>query len=367
MSKRLISLFVCIAVLFSLCSCGFSQEIEDSAPPQVQITDSALSVHFIDVGQGDCTLLQSGDCFMLIDAGEKEYGDYVCAYIESLGTDTLDYVIATHPHADHCGGLTQVINTFECKNFITTETDQQTDTWINVLLAVDKNNVNYIDAVVGDTYTLGQAVFEILGPYSDDYEEYNNYSVVVKATCGDTSFLFTGDAETIAENEMLSNGADLCADVLKVGHHGSHTSSSNKFLQAVDPDYAVISCGYRNEYGHPHTEVMKSLNERNITIYRTDLSGTVIAHTDKKNISFECKDTSVDATTSQTDSPAQPDKENTENQSSDYPYIGNKNSMKFHLSSCESANTMKEKNKVYFNTREEAINDGYIPCKSCNP
>ena len=344
MNRKITAFLLAVLMIFSLCSCT-----KEAVKTEQQ--NGSLNVHFIDVGQGDCSLLESDGVYVLIDAGEKDYEEAVCEYLRDRGVRTIDYVIATHPHSDHCGSLTKVINTFSCKNFITTQTDQQTQTWINVLLSVDENNVNYIDAKVGSTYTFGSSRFEILGPHNSYYDDYNNYSVVVKATCADSSFLFTGDAEKLAEDEMLSHNTNLKSDVLKVGHHGSTTSSSNAFLDAVDPDVAVISCGKNNDYGHPHDETIEKLNKRNITVYRTDKLQTIVAKAQNGTISFDY---------TQTDSPHS-DKDITNS------YVGNSKSKKFHMPSCGSVYDMNDSNKVYFDTRQQATNNGYVPCKQCNP
>ncbi len=346
MLKKLLSIFICIAVVFSLCSCSFETSYISY--------DGDLVAHFIDVGQGDCILLESQGDFVLIDAGETEYSATVCQYLENNDVTSLDYVIATHPHSDHCGGLTEVIENFSVDNFITVETDQQTKTWLNVLYAVDNNNVNYIDAKVHSKYDFGNSSFEIMGPYGDYYKDYNDYSIVVKAECGNTSFLLTGDAEKKVELEMIDNGADLSADVLKVGHHGSSTSSCDEFLDAVDPNYAVIMCGLYNDYGHPHTETIDSLNTRGITTYRTDMLGTIVAVSDGNNIEFYYDNEDYTVATSKTEN-------------STISYIGNKNSKKFHLSTCSGAQDIKEQNKVMFESRDEAVENGYTPCKTCNP
>ncbi len=356
MKTRIFAIFLCITMIFSLCSCTFEYNQYNEILPNTQPPENtALAVHFIDVGQGDSILLESNDEFVLIDAGEVEYGHVVCEYLKNVGADTIDYVIATHPHSDHIGGLADVINRFECENFITKETDQQTKTWMNVLTAVDKNDVNYIDAKVSDTYSFGEAQFEILAPNSDYYEGYNNYSVVVKATCGDTSFLFTGDAEKLSEKEMVNSGANLRADVLKVGHHGSTTSSSKAFLDAVNPDYAVISCGRNNDYGHPHKETMQELSARGITVYRTDELSSVVAYSDKKDITFTYVNTDKSVITA------------TKYDDIKYGYIGNKNSKKYHRADCSGAKDIREKNKVIFESKEQAVNEGYSGCKTCNP
>lgn len=355
MTRRISAFLICVAMLFSLCSCSFvTTDIVN------ENLDGKLLVHYIDVGQGDSILLESEGEFVLIDAGEVEYGSAVCRYLRSRDVDTLDYVIATHPHSDHCGGLAEVIDTFSCTNFITTETDQQTKTWLNVLYAVRDCRANYIDAIVGDTYSFGEASFEIMGPYGKYYDDYNDYSVVVKATCGDTSFLLTGDAEARVEREMIQNGADLRADVLKVGHHGSYTSSCSEFLDAVDPQYAVITCGKNNEYGHPHKETMESLSERNIPVFRTDELGTIIASSDTQTIKFYYPEAEIygEAITTENE---------TETDNNTAIYFGNKNSKKYHKSSCDGAKNMKEKNKVYFESEQEALDNGYTPCQNCNP
>ncbi len=346
MKRKLVAIISMFLIIFLFTSCAFEQPSKpvDEAPDML--------VHFIDVGQGDCILLESDNDFVLIDAGEAEYGKTVCDYLNSRQVDELDYVIASHPHSDHCGGLAKVINSFETKNFITKETDQQTSTWLNVLDAVDKADSNFIDAKVGNTYTFGNASFEILGPVSDYYEEYNNYSVIIKATCNDSSFLFTGDAEKLSENEMLKCRTDLSSDVLKVAHHGSTTSSSSQFISAVDPSFAVISCGKNNDYGHPHKEIITELKNRDITTYRTDKLGTIVASVNNDKLRFvSLDDNSV---------------QNNEKYEFKY-YIGNKNSKKFHLHSCSGAKSTKYKNKVFFFSKTEAMLRGYTACNTCNP
>ncbi len=350
--KKLTALLLILSTILCLCSCT------DTPIYKLDVElNGALNVHFIDVGQGDCTLLESDGKFVLIDAGEVEYADTVCGYLKENNVSTIEYVIATHPHSDHCGGLTKVLNTFECKNFITTETTQRTEIWKSVLKAVDNNDVKYIDAKTSSTYSFGQSQFEILGPVSSDYgDNYNNYSVVLKASCGDTSFLFTGDAEKLSENDILQTGCDLSCDVLKVGHHGSSTSSGGPFLNAANPTCAVISCGKQNDYGHPHKETMSALKARNITTFRTDELSTIIASSDKKEIRFYYKTT--DKVTQQTINPAL---------KTDMTYIGNKNSKKFHISTCDGIKNMKETNKVKFSNRDDAVQSGYSPCNTCQP
>lgn len=347
--KRKIFIVIALILAISVTSCV------GGSPKYLEISDdnAKLIVHFIDVGQGDSTLLESRGEFVLIDAGEKEYGSTVVDYIRSRGAQSLKYIIATHPHTDHIGGMSKVINSISAGSFITVETDQNTRAWLDTLKAVEDNGLDYIDAEPGDTYSFGEAEFTILAPLGGGYSGYNDYSVVTKVTCGSRSFLLTGDAEKQSEKEMLSSGADLSADVLKCGHHGSSTSSTANFLKAVRPAYAVISCGKDNDYGHPHKETLKKLSLLGCACYRTDESGTIVAVTDGESLSF---------TASAGELPEPP-----AGSSGDITYIGNKNSKVFHLPDCSGARNMSEKNKISLPSREYAIEQGYTPCSLCEP
>ena len=352
--KKLFCLILVLILALSAASC------ELLTPKEYEILNGPadLIVHFIDVGQGDCTLLESRGEFVLIDAGESEYGGEVVKYIESRKADTLKYVIATHPHSDHIGGMKKVLKNVDTENFITVETDQSTKTWLNVLKTVEEKDINYIDAVPGDTYSFGEAEFTILAPNAENYQGYNDYSVVTMVTCGDIRFLLTGDAEKQSEKEMLEKGYDLKADVLKCGQHGSSSSSSAKFLKAVNPAYAIISCGKNNDYGHPHKETLKKLSLMDTTCYRTDQLGTIVAYTDGSTLSFSCEKGDLSRESYQSGD---------RTEAPDALYIGNKNSHVFHYAQCSGVSGMKENNKVEFTSREEAIAQGYKPCSLCNP
>lgn len=285
--KRFFCVLLTLTMLFATASCSqpLKEETVTAYETTVDIT-AKLTVHFIDVGQGDCTLLESDGEFVLIDAGERDCGDMVLEYIDNCGADELKYVIATHPHSDHVGGLGTVLSGMYTENFITVETDCATKTWTRTLTAVEEQDINYIDAEVGDTYTFGSARFTIMAPLSNSYSGYNSYSVVTKVECGNIRFMLTGDAEKKSEYEMVAAGEDLSADVLKCGHHGSSTSTTAKFLKAVNPAYTIISCGEDNEYGHPHSETIQKLNTLGCEIFRTDTMGTIIASTDGKELTF---------------------------------------------------------------------------------
>lgn len=354
--KKILCLILAAAIAFCAAGC------ELFSPKQAELInedDAKLKVHFIDVDQGDSTLLESDGEFVLIDAGEKGYGETVADYIEHRGCGELKYMIATHPDSDHIGGLKTVIETIDTDSFITSETDKSTSAWLNVLRAVDEYDLNFIDARAGETYSFGEASFTVLAPLADSYDNYNNYSVVIKVTYGDVSFLLTGDAEKESEAQMLRSGEDLSADVLKCGHHGSSTSTSSAFLSAVDPAFAVISCGKNNDYGHPHRETVDKLRRSGVAYYRTDLLGTIVAATDGKNVSILSQaGRQVEAATF-----SRSDEEST----AAIPYVGNKRTNVFHRYECSGVKTMKDENMVFFDTREKAMEKGFSPCTLCNP
>lgn len=248
-----------------------------------------LKIHYIDVGQADSILIQQGNASMLIDAGNNADSQTVKKYISNQGITKLDYVIGTHPHEDHIGGLDYVINSFQIGKIYMPKVTSNTKTFQDVVTAIKNKNMKATVPSPGETFKLGEANCTILGPINANPEDLNTYSIVVKVVFGNNKFLFTGDAQASNEQDMLNKGYDLSADVLKVGHHGSHTSTSSIFLNAVNPKYAVISCGKGNDYGHPHKETMQKLQTKKIPVYRTDECGTIICTSDGKNINFNVK------------------------------------------------------------------------------
>jgi len=255
-------------------------------PSPAAVPEEELQVHFIDVGQADCILLMNKGESMLIDAGNNDDGDLVTSYLQSQGITSLTYAVGTHPHEDHIGGLDVVIQNFEIQNLLMPKIQADTVTFEEVLDAAIEKGLSITAPKQGDTFTLGTATVTAVHCY-EKTDDYNNASLIFRVDFGETSFLFTGDAEKEAENAVLLSGVDIDCDVLKAGHHGSSTSSSRAFLDAVSPEYAVITCGAGNSYGHPHRETMQAFNGRGITVYRTDEQGSVRVFSDGKTLRWE--------------------------------------------------------------------------------
>lgn len=258
-------------------------EIQTAYAPS-DVTED-LTVHFLDIGQGDCTLLTQGEHAMLIDAGDNDQGTKVQSYLEYLGISSLDYLVLTHPDADHIGGADVVIYKFDCNTILMPERKTDTRTYDDVIQAMKSKDYTAIHPEVGDHYAFGESSFTILSP-ARNYEDSNDCSIVLRLTHGSNTFLFTGDAEEEAESDMLASGMDLSADVLKVGHHGSHTSTSDAFLDAVSPTYAVISCETGNSYGHPHAETLNKLRAAGVQMFRTDDQGTITVTSDDSTLTW---------------------------------------------------------------------------------
>ncbi len=220
------------------------------------VNDGVFYAQFIDIGQGDSTLLSSttGE-YVLIDAGPGSSKKVLVEYLKNAGVDSIEYMILTHPHEDHIGGAAAVLEAFEVKNVIMPDATTDTSVFRNTLKAIESEGCKTILAEPGKVYDFGESKLEILGPFDTEGKDLNNTSVVCKITHGDCSFMFTGDMEKDYERELIDRYSEgkLSCDVLKVGHHGSSTSSCDEFLDAVDPFLAVISCSEDNEYGHPHS------------------------------------------------------------------------------------------------------------------
>lgn len=275
--KKILTIILLLCLLVGCLGC--------TQPPQEQTTGQFI-VHFIDLGQSDSILLEYEGHFALIDSGYAETSDKLLDYLEKESVEKLDLVVSTHMHGDHIGGLPAVLEAYEVEVLWHSRQTYYSDAYDKLLYYADQQDTLVETPVVTQLFLLGDVFLELLGPLQKSYTDINNSSLVIMASYGENRFLFTGDMRHEAEKELMDAGTDLKADVLKVGHHGSYTSTSYLFLRTVQPDYAVIQCGRDNEYGHPHSEPMSRLRDADVDIYRNDKLGTVIAVSDGKNISF---------------------------------------------------------------------------------
>ena len=329
---------------------------------------SRLEVHFLDVGQGDATFLSCDGYTMLIDAGNNDKGTAVWSYLKNQGVERLDYVIGTHPDADHIGGLDVVLYKFDCGTVFLPDVKNDTRTYEDVVQVMEEKDYPVTMPVVGETYSLGEASFTIIAPNRDYGSDLNDASVGILVEHGSNRFLFTGDAEETAEADILANGQDISADVYKAGHHGSNTASTEEFLQEVNPAYAVISCGEGNSYGHPHAEVLNRFRSMGIDVFRTDEQGTIVAVSDGEEIVWNCtpseswqagepKGSSVkqEGTSGKDDF-----KSSAENE--DVVVYITETGEKYHREECSSLKDSKIETSL-----SEAKKAGYEPCKKCAP
>lgn len=363
-------------------------------------TVDEMKVHFIDVGQGDSTLITCGGHSMLIDAGDDSKGTAIQNYLKKQKIEKLDYLILTHPDADHIGGAPVIITKFNIDKVFVSNYEKDNKTYQKLIQALDNKRLKYETPKVGSQYILGSATITILAP-NDEYDNPNDSSIALIIQNGNNKFLFTGDSGENAENDILDNKIDISADVYKVGHHGSRYSTSKDFFKAVNPTYAVISCGENNSYGYPHAETLNTLRTNGVKVYRTDEAGTIIATSDGKKITFNVPasdtwkagepvktenskpTTKPESNSNEVIEPepqSQSQNENSANvieepsidtnntETAEITYVLNTNTKKFHYPTCSSVNQMSEKNKqVYSGSRDEIISMGYVPCKRCNP
>jgi competence protein ComEC len=343
---RLIALLAALALLPA--SCGFFQS---EAPPE--IADGELRVTFIDVGQADAALVECGGMTMLIDGGNRSDSDLIYTFLKDRGITHLDYIVASHAHADHVGGLAGALHFAAAGTVFSPVTEYDTRAFENFLNALDMRGVSITVPSHGDRFALGGAQVFILGPVDPSPDDVNNTSIVMKIVFGDTSFLFTGDLERKGEQAILEAGYDLSATVLKVGHHGSNTSTTYPFLREVMPDIAVISCGQNNTHGHPHENVLSRLRDADVTVYRTDMQGDIVCVSDGRTVSV-----TVGRNAGAVTNPTEPSAGETH-------YIGNINSLRFHRPSCSGLPA--EHNRVILEGRDTAVEAGYSPCGTCKP
>lgn len=350
--KRLLPLLLCLFLL--LCGCDTSQLPQPSTDPDVTGGES-LSVHFIDVGQADCTLLECAGQYMLIDGGNVEDSSLVVSYLEQQGVEQLEIVVCSHAHEDHVGGLPAVLAVFPTDTIYAPTKTYSSSVFDDFIYYADQQGLDITIPAPSDAFDLGTTRITVLGPVKS-YPDPNNTSIILRVEFGTTSFLFTGDMETDAETDMLDYWGDLTdwqTDVLKIGHHGSSTSTGYRFLYETAPDYAVISVGKDNSYGHPHIETIDILNDAAIPTFRTDELGTILAVSDGSEIAFTWKNQNAEPTNT----------EQTDGELHSVTYIGNKNSKKLHLPICTGLPS--EENQVIFSNYDLAIAEGYQPCSRC--
>lgn len=342
-----------------------------------------LTVTWLDVGQGDAAVIQCGGQTMLIDGGKPEKSSYIYAWLQQHGLSYLDVIVATHVDADHIGGLSGALNYASVGTAYCPVTTGTTETFQSFVKYLAQRGKQITVPTAGETFALGGAQVQILGPLHSA-EDSNDNSIVLKVSFGATSFLFTGDAERAEEQDLLNAGVNLQSTVLKVGHHGSDTSTSYPFLRAVAPQYAVISVGAGNSYGHPTEAVLSRLRDAGVTTFRTDMQGEITAVSDGQTVNFStaknaAAETLANAGSGQNaaGSGAAVASANAGGGNADGAaastttagsYVLNTNTHKFHVPSCSSVETIKKKNRKDVNeSREQIISEGYAPCKRCNP
>lgn len=370
-----------------------------------------LTVTWLDVGQGDAAVIQCGGQSMLIDGGKPEKSSYIYAWLQQHGLSYLDVIVATHVDADHIGGLSGALNYASVGTAYCPETTGTTETFQSFVKYLAQRGKQITVPTAGESFALGGAQVQILGPLHRA-EDSNDNSIVLKVSFGATSFLFTGDAERAEEQDLLNAGVNLQSTVLKVGHHGSDTSTSYPFLRAVAPQYAVISVGAGNSYGHPTEAVLTRLRDAGVTTFRTDMQGEIIAVSDGQTINFSTAKNAAAETLANAGAGQNADQAGGENSATQTAgsgqstggvatagagaagaaaiasanagggnadgaagvgttagsYVLNTNSHKFHRPSCSSVDTISPKNRKDVNeSREQIIREGYAPCKRCNP
>lgn len=350
-------------------------QIYETHPAAVKLDipeNSTFNIHFIDVGHADAALVECDGHYMLIDGGNKADSDIIYTVLKNMEVPKLDIVIGTHAHEDHIGGIPGAYSYTTADLTLCPVTDFDTNAFADFKKYAKSKGGGITVPSVGDIYSLGSAEVAILGVNSTS--DTNNSSIVLMITYGETKFLFTGDAEREAEQVILDSGTELAANVLKVGHHGSENSTTYPFLREIMPEYAIISVGEDNSYGHPVENILSRLRDADVKVYRTDMQGDIYCSSDGINVTITVeRNADADTLTNpvklvNTSSVEEQNSEPDSTQHEGNDYVLNANTKKFHYPDCSSVKRMKEKNKIFYTgTRDELIEMKYSPCGVCNP
>jgi len=340
------------------------QKPEPEPEQEKPSTSKGFQVHFIDVGQADAALVLCDGKAMLIDGGNVGDSSLLYTYLKKHNVNHLDYVVGTHAHEDHIGGIAGALNYATVGTVYCPVTSYNSNAFNNFAKAVQKHGKSITVPAVGTSFSLGSAACTVLGV--NEASGTNNTSIVLRIVYGNTSFLFTGDAEREVEQALLNRGANIGATVLKVGHHGSDTSTSYLWLRQVMPEFAVISVGTGNTYGHPTDDVLSRLRDAEVKTFRTDMQGDVICTSNGSSVSFTVsRNANADVfggmggNSTQKPEEAPPE---------GIHYLLNANSMKFHSETCEYGQMISDRNRIdHYGTREEVLEMGYSPCGACHP
>lgn len=378
--RRLLTVFSIVAALMMGCSGGDKDEqaknlnqtsISMEEKEEFKKEESQFEVHYLDVGQADATLIMCDGENMLIDGGNTEDSSLVYAYLKEHNVEYIDYMICTHAHEDHVGGLAGALNYVQVGEVYCPVTDYDSEAFSDFVKYLGQQDKEIIVPEAGMEFEVGSADCTILGVNVGENDDPNNTSIVLRVEYGDTAFLFSGDAEQSVEKSILEAGYNIECTVMKVPHHGSDTSLSYQWLNEAVPEYGIISVGENNSYGHPCEDTLSKLRDAEVTVFRTDLQGHIICISDGKEVSFEVKknediDTLADAGAGSMNTQAVVDENS--GAVTEGNYIINTNTGKFHYPSCHSVDDMKESNKQETQlTRDELVGQGYSPCGNCKP